>query len=66
MNAFDDRLLRLDEAAALLGLRVATLRAWRLTGRIPVVRVGTRAIRVPLSAVRRIAEQGLIPGRKMK
>lgn len=64
MNATDDRLLRLDEAAAILGLRVATLRAWRLAGRIPVVRVGSRAIRVRLSVIRRIAEEGAIPARR--
>jgi excisionase family DNA binding protein len=61
-----DRLLTLEEAARILGLKVATLRAWRLTRQIPFVRVGTRAIRVPSSAVRQILEEGRIPARRMQ
>lgn len=60
----NDRLLTFAEAARALGLKPATLRAWRLARRIPFVRVGARAIRIPTSAVRQILEEGRIPARK--
>jgi excisionase family DNA binding protein len=58
-----ERLLRFDEAASILGLKISTLRAWRLCAKIPVVRVGARSVRIPESAVRRIIEEGQTPAR---
>ena len=60
-----ERLLRPGEAAEQLGLRVSTIRAWILHRRIPAVRVGRRAIRIPQSAVQSIIEAGTIPVREV-
>jgi predicted site-specific integrase-resolvase len=57
-----DRLLTRSEAAELLKLRPQTLAKWSLTGlHLPVVRVGTRAVRYKLSDVRRLIERGVQP-----
>ena len=59
-----DKLLRPEEVADWLGLRVPTIRSWILHRRIEVVRVGRRAIRIPASVVRKIIESGTIPARE--
>jgi len=64
MRDTDDALLRFDEAAELLGLKVSTLRAWRLARKLPIVKVGSRSVRIPRSAVRRIIEEGRVPSRE--
>lgn len=61
-----DKLLRADEVGEMLGLKVSTIRAWILYRRIDVVRVGRRAIRIPLSAVQSIIEAGTIPAREQR
>ncbi len=51
----DDRLLQAGEAAALVGLKPATLAAWRSRGvrdQPPFVRLGRRAIRYRETAIR--------------
>jgi excisionase family DNA binding protein len=58
-----DNLLRVNEVAERLGLRVSTIRAWILHRRIGAVRVGRRAIRIPSRAVDEIIETGMIPAR---
>lgn len=46
MNQIDhDRLLREQEAASYLGISGWTIRRWRLSGRIPAIRLGHRTIR---------------------
>jgi excisionase family DNA binding protein len=45
-----DRLLTLDEAAAITGLSMATWRAWIATRKIPYVKLG-RAIRIKQSVL---------------
>ena len=59
-----DKLLRPEEVADWLGLRVSTIRSWILHRRIEVVRVGRRAIRIPASVVRKIIDAGTIPTRE--
>jgi len=59
-----ERLLTVFQAAELLGLQPSTLRAWTFQKRIPIVRVGRRSIRIPLSVVRRIVDDGRVPSKE--
>jgi excisionase family DNA binding protein len=56
----DGKLLRVSEAAALLGLTPRTIRSWLLQRRIPCVRLSARAIRLRKSDVDEIIERGLV------
>jgi excisionase family DNA binding protein len=56
-------LLNVNEAAHLLGLKPATLRAWILLRKIEFVRVG-RAVRIPALAIRQFIERHTIPARE--
>jgi excisionase family DNA binding protein len=56
------RLLSMIDAASLLALKPATLRAWAASGRIEVVHLG-RAVRVPSSEVDRLIVEGFVPRR---
>lgn len=56
-----DKLLRVGEVADRLGLRVSTIRSWILHRRIAKVRVGRRAVRIPLSEVNRLIADGTTP-----
>lgn len=53
-----EKLVTFEEAAAILGLRVSTLRKWRVQRRIPIVRVSTRAIRIPVEWVLQRIREG--------
>lgn len=58
------RLLRVTEAANLLGLQPVTVRRLIATGRLPVVRpTGGRAVRVREEDVVALARPGVEPGR---
>jgi excisionase family DNA binding protein len=57
------RLLRVEEAAELLAVKPSTIRAWLLGRKIGRVRVGERAVRVPLSEVDRLVAEGTIPAK---
>lgn len=48
----DDRLLRVDEAARLLGISVGSLYHWVSQGRIPCIRLSARCLRFSLPAIR--------------
>lgn len=61
-----EKLLRVSEVADCLGLRSSTIRSWVLHRRIDAVRVGTRAIRIPSSAVQKLIDGGLIPARERR
>jgi excisionase family DNA binding protein len=54
------KLLTVDEAADALTLKPKTIRAWIASRRIGIVRIG-RAIRIPLSEIDRLIEEGTIP-----
>jgi excisionase family DNA binding protein len=58
------KLLKVSEAAEMLAVKESTLRAWILSRRITLVRVGRRAIRIPASEIVRIIEQGTVPARE--
>lgn len=60
------KLLTVEEAAAALSVKVATIRAWLLARRLAKVRVGRRAVRVPLTEVERIIAEGTIPARERR
>ena len=49
MSALEDRLLRIEDAAAYLGVAVGTLYHWVSEERIPVVRLSRRSIRFRIS-----------------
>lgn len=57
-------LLRVEEAAARLGLKASTIRYWIWERRIPVVRVGRRAVRIREEAIQRLIEAGTVPARR--
>jgi excisionase family DNA binding protein len=50
----DDRLLDVREAAAMLGLKPATLYQWAYERRIPVVKLFGRALRFKLSTIEKL------------
>jgi excisionase family DNA binding protein len=57
------QLLTLQEAAARLGLKVATLRFWVWQRKIGFVRVG-RSVRIREETIERIIEQGSVPAKR--
>ena len=58
-----DRLLTVPEAAHFLGVKERTLRDWLAFRRLPRVKLGRRAVRVPLSALRHFVEVHTIHAR---
>jgi excisionase family DNA binding protein len=56
-------LLRLQEAAALLGLQPSSLRAWVFRRRVPVVRLSARCIRFRKADLEAIIADRLVPAR---
>jgi len=63
-NAKNDRLLTADEAAALLGLKVATIRRMTYTRELPCVRpTGRRAVRYRLSDLEALLRMRRQPAR---
>lgn len=54
----EGKLLRVIEVAERLGLRETTVRSWLADGRLPRVKIGSKAIRVPQEAVERIIREG--------
>jgi excisionase family DNA binding protein len=57
------QLLTVSEVAARLAVKESTVRAWLLSRRLSRVRVGRRAVRVPVKEVERIIAEGTIPAR---
>jgi len=53
-GATGDRLLTVDEAAQLLGLKRSTLYQWAYERRIPTVKLLGRALRFRLSTIERL------------
>lgn len=58
-------LLTVPEAARALGLSQAAIRAWIAQRRITFTRIGRRAIRIPISVVNDIIENGTVPAREL-
>jgi excisionase family DNA binding protein len=57
------KLLRVAEVADILSVKESTVRAWLLARTVAKVRVGRRAVRVPVSEVERLIAEGSIPAR---
>jgi excisionase family DNA binding protein len=58
-----DQLLTIQEAAARLGLKATTLRAWRLRrAHLPFVTLGG-AVRIPSDAVEKFIRENTVPAR---
>jgi excisionase family DNA binding protein len=55
------KLLTVAEAAERLALKESTVRAWLLARRLAKVRVGRRAVRIPVDAVERLIAAGTVP-----
>jgi excisionase family DNA binding protein len=56
-------LLRVEEAAEFLNVKVSTIRAWLLRRKLPRVRVGLRCVRIPREALERLVSENTIPAR---
>jgi excisionase family DNA binding protein len=57
-------LLRVQEAASLLGLKPATIRAWLLQRKLPCVRLSARAVRLRRADLEQLIAQGLVGVRR--
>lgn len=58
-------LLTVDEAAEVLNIKTATVRAWLLQGRLPRVNCG-RCVRIPADALERFVEENTVPARSSR
>lgn len=57
-------LLRVEEAAQFLNVKPSTIRAWLLHRTLPSVRVGRRAVRIPLQALEKLIADNTVPARE--
>ncbi len=57
-------LLRVNEAAAVLGLKPATVRAWLLQRKLPCVRLSARAVRLKRADLEKIISAGYVGARQ--
>ncbi len=60
----DGQLLTVRQTAERLALRESTIRSWILSRRIGFVKVGGRAVRIPVEAVEEIVRAGFVPTRR--
>jgi len=56
-------LLTIPEAAERLVLKESTLRSWVLKRKLAYYRLNRRSIRIPVSEIRRILDEGSVPAR---
>lgn len=56
-------LLRVEEAAELLNVKPSTVRAWLLRRKLPHVKVGRRAVRIPREALVKLITESTIPAK---
>jgi excisionase family DNA binding protein len=60
------QLLTAAQVAERLAMKESTIRAWLLARRLSHVRVGRRAVRIPLCEVERIISEGSVPVRESR
>jgi excisionase family DNA binding protein len=58
------RLLTVVEAAAALGLKPCTVRAWIGRRKLPVVQLSARCLRVPEGAIHELVSKHFVPSRE--
>jgi excisionase family DNA binding protein len=56
-----EELLTAAQVAKIFGLKIPTIRTWIAKRRLPSVRLGDRAIRVPANSVREMIQRGYTP-----
>ena len=59
------RLLNVEQAAELLGLKASTIRAWLLRRKLPRVSCG-RAVRIPSEAIEKFIRENTIEAREVR
>jgi excisionase family DNA binding protein len=59
-NSTRNEMLTCEQAAARLGLKVATLRAWVARRRVGYSKLG-RSVRIPAAEVERLIASGFVP-----
>jgi excisionase family DNA binding protein len=66
LNSVVRGMLNVDEAAAELGLRPATIRAWLLRRKIGCVRLSARCVRIPRAEVERLIRENTVTAREVR
>jgi excisionase family DNA binding protein len=61
----EKELLSVDETAALLNIRVSTVRAWMLNRRIPFVKLGRRVL-LRRSDLENLSAQSVVPAKVVR
>jgi excisionase family DNA binding protein len=61
-----DELLRVPEAARMLSLKPATVRAWLLRRKLPFVRLSARAVRLRQSDIERLITERTVSAREVR
>jgi hypothetical protein len=62
--AADEEYLRVDDFARRMNVKTKTARNWISLGRVKTIRFSAKAIRVPLSELNRLIEEGTRPARE--
>jgi excisionase family DNA binding protein len=60
------KMLTVRQCAEILAVKESTIRAWLLHRKLAKVRVGARAIRIPVAEVERLIEAGFVAARERR
>jgi excisionase family DNA binding protein len=60
-NRQPEKLTTVREAAVLLGLKECTVRLWMYRGILGRVKLGTKAVRIPVADIARLIDEGRTP-----
>jgi excisionase family DNA binding protein len=66
MSGSEAVLLSVPQVAQRLAVKESTVRAWLLRRQLAHVKVGRRAVRIPVGEVERIIREGCIPAREAR
>jgi excisionase family DNA binding protein len=56
-----ERLLTIEQATQILGIKPVTLRSWIAKRMVGITRLGKRAVRIPESEIQKLIDRGRIP-----